>query len=42
MSFANFTVNVFGKLEAYSPTISRARVRIFYTGANRNSTYITE
>lgn len=42
MSFANFTVSVFGKLEPYSQTISRARVRIFYTGANRNSTYITE
>lgn len=42
MSTATFVINTFGKLEPYSPTISRARVRIFYTGHNRNSTYITE
>ena len=37
-----FSVKVFGKLQPYSPTISLARVRIFYKGANRNATYITE
>lgn len=39
---ATFSVKAFGKVEEFSPTLSRARVRIFYKGANRNSTYITE
>lgn len=42
MSKTTFVINTFGELEPYSPTISRARVRIFYRGINRNSTYITE
>ena len=37
-----FSVKIFGKLQPYSQTISRSRVRIFYKGANRNATYITE
>lgn len=37
-----FPVSVYGKIEKFSDTISRARVRIFYKGLNRNSTYITE
>ena len=37
-----FPVSIYGKLEKFTDTISRARVRIFYKGLNRNSTYITE
>lgn len=35
-------VTVFGNVEQYNDTISKARVRIFYKGANRNGTYITD
>lgn len=42
MPHVTFNVKAFGNVEQYSPTLSRARVRIFYKGANRNSTYITE
>ena len=37
-----FPVSIYGKIEKFSDTISRARVRIFYKGLNRNATYITE
>ena len=37
-----FPVSIYGKLEKFTDTISRARVRTFYKGLNRNSTYITE
>lgn len=37
-----FPVTVYGNLEQYSQTISKARCRIFYKGANRNGTYITD
>ena len=37
-----FSFNNIGELEKISPTISKARVRLFYTGLNRNGTYITE
>lgn len=35
-------VTVFGKLTPYNDVISKARVRIFYKGLNRNNTYISE
>lgn len=35
-------VTIYGNLEKYSDTISKARCRIFYKGLNRNGTYITE
>lgn len=38
----NFSVQVYGNLEPYSPTISKARVRIFYRGLNRNWSYISD
>ena len=38
----NFKVQVYGELEKFNETISRARCRIFYKGINRNGTYITE
>ena len=37
-----FPVTVYGNLTKYSETISKARCRIFYRGANRNGTYITD
>ena len=37
-----FDVNVYGNFEKISPVLSKARVRIFYSGLNRNFTYITE
>lgn len=38
----HFTVSLDPSLQEISPTISQGRVRIFYTGANRNLTYISE
>ena len=38
----NFPVNIYGNLEKYNETISKGRCRIFYKGANRNGTYITD
>lgn len=35
-------VTVFGKLTPYNDVISKARVRIFYKGLNRNGTYISD
>ena len=37
-----FPVTVYGNFEQYNKTISKARCRIFYKGANRNGTYITD
>jgi hypothetical protein len=37
-----FPVVIYGNLEKFNDTISKARVRIFYKGANRNGTYITD
>ena len=38
----NFSVQVYGNLTPYNDVISKARVRIFYKGLNRNRTYITD
>lgn len=38
----NFAVSVYGNLEKYTETISKARCRIFYKYGNRNGTYITD
>ena len=38
----DFPVTLYGNLEKYSDTISKARCRIFYKGLNRNGTYITD
>ena len=35
-------VTIYGNLERYNDTISKARCRIFYKYANRNGTYITD
>ena len=37
-----FDVKIFGKMEQLTPTYSKARVRIFYKGFNRNRTFISE
>lgn len=37
-----FDVSVYGTLEKYTETISKARCRIFYKYENRNGTYITD
>ena len=37
-----FDVTVYGNLTKYNETLSKARVRIFYKGPNRNNTYITD
>ena len=38
----DFDVQVYGDLQPYSNTISKARVRIFYRGLNRNYSYISD
>ncbi len=37
-----FSLSVYGEITKYNEVLSKARCRIFYTGANRNGTYITE
>lgn len=37
-----FPVTIYSNLEKYNDVLSKARVRIFYKGFNRNGTYITE
>ena len=39
---SKFSLSLYGEVTAYNEIISRARCRIFYIGANRNGTYITE
>ena len=38
----SFPATVYSSLEPYNSVISKARVRIFYKGFNRNNTYITD
>lgn len=38
----SFSVKVYGELQPYNEVISKARVRIFYKGLNRNATYISD
>ena len=37
-----FPVVIYNNLEEYNKVLSKARVRIFYKGHNRNGTYITD
>lgn len=37
-----FSLSIYGNIADYNEVLSKARCRIFYTGANRNGTYITE
>ena len=41
-SLLNFSVQVYGDLEPRNETTSTARCRIFYTGANRNGSFISD
>lgn len=38
----NFQISLYGTYEKFNEVISKIRARIFYTGINRNNTYITE
>lgn len=38
----NFSVQVYGELQEYNPTISIGRCRIFYKGLNRNGSFIND
>ena len=37
-----FSLSIYGDVTSYNEVLSKARCRIFYTGPNRNGTYITE
>ena len=37
-----FSLSIYGDVTNYNEVLSKARCRIFYTGANRNGTFITE
>ena len=37
-----FSLSIYGDITDYNEVLSKARCRIFYTGANRNGTYITK
>ncbi len=37
-----FPVSIYGNVEKYNDVFSKARCRVFYKGANRNGTYITD
>ena len=40
--FTCFSLSVYGNVVAYNEVLSQARCRIFYKGANRNGTFITD
>lgn len=37
-----FPISIYGSMEKFNNTLSKARCRIFYKGANRNGTFITD
>ena len=37
-----FPVSIYGNVEKYNDIFSKARCRVFYKGANRNGTFITD
>jgi hypothetical protein len=41
-NLAKFSLSIYGDITSYNEVLSKARCRIFYTGANRNGTYITD
>lgn len=41
-NITTFSLSIYGNITSYNEVISKARCRIFYTGANRNGTFITE
>ena len=38
----SFSLSVYGNVTAYNEVLSQARCRVFYKGANRNGTFITD
>ena len=42
LKYFEFPVTIYSILEPISPTMSKARCRIFYRGLNRNGSYITD
>ena len=41
-NLTTFSLSIYGNITNYNEVLSKARCRIFYTGANRNGTFITE
>ena len=41
-NLATFSLSIYGDVVGYNEVLSKARCRIFYTGANRNGTFITD
>ena len=41
-NLTTFSLSIYGDITGYNEVLSKARCRIFYTGANRNGTFITE
>ena len=41
-NLTTFSLSVYGDVTSYNEVLSKARCRIFYVGANRNGTFITE
>lgn len=41
-NLTKFSLSIYGNVTAYNEVLSRARCRIFYKGANRNGTFITD
>lgn len=41
-NLTTFSLSIYGDITSYNEVLSKARCRIFYTGPNRNGTYITE
>lgn len=41
-NLTTFSLSIYGDITSYNEVLSKARCRIFYTGANRNGTFITE
>ena len=41
-TISKFSVVIYGDISKYNDVLSQARCRIFYKGANRNGTFITD
>ena len=41
-NLTKFSLSIYGDITSYNEVLSKARCRIFYAGANRNGTYITD
>ena len=41
-NLTTFSLSIYGDITDFNEVLSKARCRIFYTGANRNGTFITE